>query len=90
MEVGGERPPGPDGGVGGGEDVVGHLEPGLTGLLIMTVVTGAAWTELPQPVPPPPPSHHTDLPHSVDVEWWACVDLSQQELLVSPVSVVMQ
>ena len=36
MEVGGERPPGPERGVGGGgEDVVGHLEPGLTGLPIM-------------------------------------------------------
>ena len=47
--MGGERPPGPDGGVGG-EDVVGHLEPGLvTGLLIIVAVM-VAGPVLPQPV----------------------------------------
>ena len=39
VEVGGERPPGHGGGVGG-EDVVGHLEPGQTGLLIMVSQCG--------------------------------------------------
>ena len=56
----------------------------LTGLLIILAASGigaacggAATTG---PVLPPPPSHSitTDLPHSVDVEWWACADLCHQ------------